>query len=815
MISVSFRETLPYTIEEETQDLYSKPLGRRIIDIMHFTQELQKISSHSSMFNCTLNDMTLIGEKRIGLICKFKFKCDMCNQCFIVSSENPENEENIDANMAAVTGITSTGIGYSQFQEITACLNVPVFTETVYRKIQDAVYEKWEETAAESMEGAAMRERDAAIAEGRISKDGIPIIDVLADACWSSRSYGNNFKALSGAAAIVGRKFGEVLYIGIKNKYCVVCARAEKMQNSKPEHVCFKNYTGSSSGMESEIICQGFEKSIETYNIMYGRMIADGDSATYAKILASNPYPNYTVQKIECRNHIMRNMCNKLRALTKETKYPLGFRKTLTNIKIMSIRKVIIASIQKYKLKKDVPEAITSFRNEVQNSIYHAYGNHENCNDYYCSKEKTTQTNMEIERNIFWLRIKTIVGSVLSKWRSLLEDVDTNVVERFNSIVAKFVGGKRINFSLRRGYRARCSAAVVSFNNPHPSHTLQKKILGKSPKSILKSIEARRLLKRKINLANPHKKNRSFTKDSKVQHDYGAHSSAPDMPPEELERAKELFLENLKELTSDKEKIQQSTINQRDSNSWLEIRKNMITASNFGIVVKRRENSSKAKLVENILYKSNLGNIAAIAHGVENEQLALKQLALQEKVIIEPCGLYVDHEYPYVGASPDGLIGHDTIVEVKCPIVAFKNGLDTAIIQNKIQIWKYDKKKHLILNKRSNWYFQIQGQLHVTQKKKCLFAVWSGENTPLKTAIIEKDDNFWENNMKKKITKFYMDWLLPEIVDSRKMRGMPLREKESNKSEAEQTGIQPRQLNFDILPTNQPCCSRQLTFDQI
>ncbi|GBP33918.1 hypothetical protein EVAR_23264_1 [Eumeta japonica] len=37
-------------------------------------------------------------------------------------------------------------------------------------------------------------------------------------------------------------------------------------------------------------------------------------------------------------------------------------------------------------------------------------------------------------------------------------------------------------------------------------------------------------------------------------------------------------------LTSDKEKIQQSTSNQRNSNDWIELRKNMITASNFGTV---------------------------------------------------------------------------------------------------------------------------------------------------------------------------------------------------------------------------------------
>ncbi|GBP32570.1 hypothetical protein EVAR_23982_1 [Eumeta japonica] len=126
----------------------------------------------------------------------------MCNKDFIVKSEDPTSKNNIDANLAAVTGITSAGIGWSQFQEITACMDVPVFTEKTYGKIQDLVYEKWEETAIESTEKAAKRERDAAIAEGRISKEGIPIIDVYADGCWSSRSYGNNYRALSGAALL-------------------------------------------------------------------------------------------------------------------------------------------------------------------------------------------------------------------------------------------------------------------------------------------------------------------------------------------------------------------------------------------------------------------------------------------------------------------------------------------------------------------------------------------------------------------------------------------------------------------------------------
>ncbi|XP_045484036.1 uncharacterized protein LOC123689155 isoform X1 [Pieris rapae] len=495
----------------------------------------------------------------------------------------------------------------------------------------------------------------------------------------------------------------------------------------------------------------------------------------------------------------------------------------------MSMRKVVIASIQKYKSEKEKPETLSSFRNAVLNSIYHAFGNYDKCEDYYCSKDKTTQSSMEIENTIFWFRIKMIIQTIISKSRSLLEDVDTNVVERFNSVIAKIVGGKRINFSLRRGYRARCSAAVVSFNNPYPRHSLQKKILGQSPKSILKKIEERRIQKRKLNKGKPHKKNRTLKKCHTVQHDYGDQSTTPDMGPDELIKAKESFLENLRELTADKEKIQKSTIHQRDSNDWLELRKNMLTASNFGIVVKRRENSSKAKLVENILYKTNLSHVAAIAHGVENEELALQQLASQEKVMIEPCGLFVDHEYPFVGASPDGLIGQDTTVEVKCPKVAYKNSLEKVIRENKIQIWRYDKKEDIIkLNKNCNWFYQVQGQLHVTRKKKCLFAVWSGENKPLKTEIINKDDVFWETKMKVKILTFYMDWLLPEIVDPRRARGMPLRENEELLVRTDNVN----QLRDNEASTIDDCssqneeseetgrcqiigCSRQLTFEEL
>lgn len=41
---------------------------------------------------------------------------------------------------------------------------------------------------------------------------------------------------------------------------------------------------------------------------------------------------------------------------------------------------------------------------------------------------------------------------------------NNNAAELYNSILAKFIGGKRINFSLKGSYELRCNAAVTAYN---------------------------------------------------------------------------------------------------------------------------------------------------------------------------------------------------------------------------------------------------------------------------------------------------------------------------------------------------------------
>lgn len=36
-------------------------------------------------------------------------------------------------------------------------------------------------------------------------------------------------------------------------------------------------------------------------------------------------------------------------------------------------------------------------------------------------------------------------------------------------------------------------------------------------------------------------------------------------------------------------------------------------------------------------------------------------------ISIRDCGLFIDEKYPFLGATPDGLIDDNGIVEIKCP----------------------------------------------------------------------------------------------------------------------------------------------------
>lgn len=80
----------------------------------------------------------------------------------------------------------------------------------------------------------------------------------------------------------------------------------------------------------------------------------DGDSSVTKKLNEIMPYgPKLLVEKIECRNHILRNYGQKLMSLTKKTEYPCYLRKYISR-NILRFRTAITKAI---KYRKNIDEA--------------------------------------------------------------------------------------------------------------------------------------------------------------------------------------------------------------------------------------------------------------------------------------------------------------------------------------------------------------------------------------------------------------------------------------------------------------------------
>lgn len=63
------------------------------------------------------------------------------------------------------------------------------------------------------------------------------------------------------------------MFIGIRNKYCVICQKSNIKKESAPEHQCFLNWRKASTSMEADGVIEGFSKSIELHGLKFNKLI--------------------------------------------------------------------------------------------------------------------------------------------------------------------------------------------------------------------------------------------------------------------------------------------------------------------------------------------------------------------------------------------------------------------------------------------------------------------------------------------------------------------------------------------------------------
>lgn len=179
--------------------------------------------------------------------------------------------------------------------------------------------------------------------------------------------------------------------------------------------------------------------------------------------------------------------------------------------------------------------------------------------------------------------------------------------------------------------------------------------------------------------------------------------------------------------------MQQLTNSQREED-WFEARLGLATSSKFndimavgrsGAELASRKNY-RAQLVSERLTGEKAENRtnAAMDWGTEFEDTARLRYELKTGNEVVESGFY-KHDKLDAGASPDGFIGEDGLVEIKCP----NSATHIETLRRKTVPKQY--------------FWQVQGQMWVTGRKWCDFVSFDPrlpENAQLFITRVERDD---------------------------------------------------------------------------
>lgn len=114
------------------------------------------------------------------------------------------------------------------------------------------------------------------------------------------------------------------------------------------------------------------------------------------------------------------------------------------------------------------------------------------------------------------------------------------------------------------------------------------------------------------------------------------------------------------------------------SYEWFEERSGKVTASNIHNIYDRTLQGKKTHKYNKYKWKIISDRLSpkreqrhftneAILWGIEHEEEARAEYEFRYNVAVQPCGFFNHPTINNAGASPDGLVGEDGLIEIKCP----------------------------------------------------------------------------------------------------------------------------------------------------
>ena len=196
----------------------------------------------------------------------------------------------------------------------------------------------------------------------------------------------------------------------------------------------------------------------------------------------------------------------------------------------------------------------------------------------------------------------------------------------------------------------------------------------------------------------------------------------------------------------------------QDNQIWTDARKIRITSSRANAVPKT-ERGNPDVFIKSHLQPRFKGN-RATQHGILNEDRAREQFQLTSgSIVVELCGTVVDSDDMWLSASPDGLVGPNATLEIKC----HTKKLDSLIKSGRYDVFQISDGQYCLKENGPNGYFtQVQIALHCTKREHCSVYIWSEAMAVV--CHVKYNAQFIEKILPR-LRKFYFQNLLPRAVE--------------------------------------------------
>lgn len=106
---------------------------------------------------------------------------------------------------------------------------------------------------------------------------------------------------------------------------------------------------------------------------------------------------------------------------------------------------------------------------------------------------------------------------------------------------------------------------------------------------------------------------------------------------------------------------------------WFDAKRGKASASHGSDIMAKRTSAARVNYIMKLVCERLTGETAEnymsgpMQWGVDNEPFAITEYELKTENLVEAVGFFDHPSIPMFGASPDGLVGDDGMVEAKCP----------------------------------------------------------------------------------------------------------------------------------------------------